>query len=197
MHGYSTDLWAAWALPTTTLAQTTTPDAAPSTSAQPAAGQPAASASPQGNAQAAPSTQDLISGSAPAGTTTTGANGSANGGGLGGSSGAGGAGGASGGQPQSPLGGNFMFIMIAILGFMILTTVMSGRKEKKRQAELMASLKPGDRVLAAGGLLAQVDKVKDDEVTLKIDENSSVKVKVLRSAIQQILRSSETAAETK
>lgn len=85
-----------------------------------------------------------------------------------------------------------VYLLPLMIGFIILTSVLSGRKEKKRQANLMASLKPGDRVLAAGGLLAQVDKVKDDEVTLKIDENSSVKVKVLRSAIQQILRPSET-----
>lgn len=142
----------------------------------PSAGAPAAGQAPS-------STQDFISGTAGPTTTSTGAGANAPLGQSGGGQGGG--------------GGMMLFMLPILLGFMILMSVMSSRKEKKRHADLMASIKPGDRVLAAGGLLAQVDKIKDDEVTLKIDENSSVKVKVLRSAIQQVLKSSDSPAEAK
>ncbi len=89
--------------------------------------------------------------------------------------------------PQNPFGSALPFIIIAVffIGYMML----SSSREKKRRAQLLASIKKGERVLTIGGIIGTVADVRDEEVTLRIDENSNVKMRVTRSAIQQVLAS--------
>ena len=65
------------------------------------------------------------------------------------------------------------------------------RKEKKRQAQLMANLRKQDKVLTIGGLIGTVVDIRDDEIVLKVDENANTRVRFTRSAIQQILKPGE------
>jgi preprotein translocase subunit YajC len=55
-------------------------------------------------------------------------------------------------------------------------------REQERQ-RLLNSLKKNDHVLTSGGIYGTVQAVKDNEVTLKIDEASNVKIRVARSCI--------------
>ena len=50
-------------------------------------------------------------------------------------------------------------------------------------------MKKGDEVLTTGGLIGVVQSVKDDRVTLKIDEARGVTADFAKSAIGQILKS--------
>lgn len=96
-----------------------------------------------------------------------------------------------GGQPQSPFGGmGFMFILLFFFVAMMLMSALTGRKEKKRRAEMLSSLKRHDRVQTIGGLIGSVAEVRDDEVVLKIDESTNTKVRVVRSAVQAVLKRS-------
>ena len=63
------------------------------------------------------------------------------------------------------------------------------RAEKKRRADLMAGIKKNDRVCTIGGVLGTVVNVKDDEITLKVDESNNTKITFQRSAIARILHS--------
>jgi preprotein translocase subunit YajC len=47
----------------------------------------------------------------------------------------------------------------------------------------MQTLSKSDRVQTIGGIIGTVVDIKDDEVTLKIDESNNTKMKILRSAI--------------
>ncbi len=53
---------------------------------------------------------------------------------------------------------------------------------------LFNSLKKNDEVLTSGGIIGTVANIKDDnEVVLKLDESSNVRIRILRSSIIRIL----------
>ncbi len=92
--------------------------------------------------------------------------------------------------PASPFGGGqFLFIMLAMLGLMVFMSFWTNRKEKKRREELMNSMKKGDKVQTLGGILGTVQEVFDNEVVLRLEEG---RVRVARSSIQTILKPSDS-----
>lgn len=90
--------------------------------------------------------------------------------------------------PPNPFGGGFMLMMLLLLGFMITMTVISGRREKKKRTELMSSLRTNDKVQTLGGIIGTIAEIRDDEVVLRVDENSNTRIRFAKSAIQQVLR---------
>ncbi len=92
------------------------------------------------------------------------------------------------GQSQgNPLGPIWMFLPIIII--LILMTSMGGRKERKRQAAMIAALKKRDRVQTQGGIIGVIVEMKDNEIVLKVDEGSNTKIRFAKSAVQRVLRS--------
>jgi len=83
-----------------------------------------------------------------------------------------------------------IWVFIPFLVIMILVSVMGQRREKKKRASLMSSMKKHDEVQTAGGILGSVVEIKDDTVVLKVDENSNVRMTFMKSAIVQIVSSS-------
>ena len=87
-----------------------------------------------------------------------------------------------------PAGGSgFLIMMMVLLGTMVLFSVMSGRREKKKRAELMGSIKKHDKVMTVGGVLGTVVEMKDDAVVLKVDETSNTRITFSKSAISQVM----------
>lgn len=74
----------------------------------------------------------------------------------------------------------FVFI-IAIFYFLL---ILPQRREQKRHRELVESLRPGDRVSTAGGLVGEIMAVKEDVVTLKTGE---ARVQVERGKVMRRL----------
>ena len=48
---------------------------------------------------------------------------------------------------------------------------------------MVQSLTKNDRVQTIGGIIGTVVDIKEDEITLKIDESNNTKIKILRTAI--------------
>lgn len=94
-----------------------------------------------------------------------------------------------GGQPRTPsfFDNSFIFILMGGLLLMIIFSMRTQRKEKKKREALMTGLKKGDRIQTIGGLLASVVEVKDDRVIVKADENNNTKLTFVRSAIQAVI----------
>ncbi len=70
--------------------------------------------------------------------------------------------------------------------------VLAIRPQQKRQKELKAlidSVKSGDEVIAAGGMLGKVTKVTEQWVTLEVAQAGSMPVEltVQKSAVQNVL----------
>ena len=99
--------------------------------------------------------------------------------------------GGTGAAPPAGGGGSLLFFL-PIVAVLILMMVLSGRaqkKEQKKKAELLASLKKHDRVQTIGGIIGTVSEIRDDEVVLMIDEQNKTKMRLAKSAVQQVLRS--------
>jgi len=91
--------------------------------------------------------------------------------------------------PPPPGGlGYFLPIMLGLFLFMIVMSIMGSRKEKKKRAELLASLAKYDRVQTTGGMIGTIVDVKSDEVVIKVDESTNTKIHFARSAVQSILK---------
>ncbi len=89
-------------------------------------------------------------------------------------------------QVEGPLGGNFFtFMMIALVG-MIVFSMFSGRKQKKRRVAMLDTLQKRDNVLTRGGVFGTIVEIKPDRVVLKVDESSNTRITVLRDSIEQV-----------
>jgi len=78
--------------------------------------------------------------------------------------------------------GNLLFLgVVFILMYMIL--FRGPRKKQQQQKQMMQALTKNDKVQTIGGIIGTVVDIKDNEVTLKIDESNNTKIKILRSAI--------------
>lgn len=79
----------------------------------------------------------------------------------------------------------FPFILLIGVFWWLLSR---GRKKEQQKYELMLkALKRNDRVLTIGGIMGTVVDVRENEVVLKVDETSNVKMRFLRSAIKDVL----------
>ncbi len=74
------------------------------------------------------------------------------------------------------------FVAIFVIFYFLL--IRPQAKRQREQAQMLANLKKGDRVLTQGGIYGVIVGVKDDMVVLKIAENT--KVEVARSAISAL-----------
>jgi preprotein translocase subunit YajC len=86
-----------------------------------------------------------------------------------------------------------------ILVIVVFWWVMSrGRtKERQRYDQMLSALKKNDRVQTIGGVLGVVVDVRDNEVVLKVDEASNVKMRFNRTAIKEVLRDAPPSSTDK
>lgn len=92
------------------------------------------------------------------------------------------------GSPGSGLGLLLPFVAVMIL--MLVITSLTGRKEKKKRAEMMSTLARMDRVQTIGGIIGTVVEVEDAEVVLRVDETSNTRIRFSKSAISNVLKKS-------
>jgi preprotein translocase subunit YajC len=85
-------------------------------------------------------------------------------------------------------------IMLA-LAFAFLYLILWRPEQKRRKAldTKRQSLKKGDRVIVAGGILGEVSKIQADSIIIKLADNA--KMEVLKVAIQDVQPSSEAQTE--
>ena len=89
-------------------------------------------------------------------------------------------------RPASPMGSSSYMQLFFIAGIIVIMYFIMFREPKKRQRQqqqMIQTLKKNDKVRTVGGIIGVVVDVKDDEVTLKIDESNNTKIKVVASAI--------------
>lgn len=91
---------------------------------------------------------------------------------------------------------NIMFPVLLTVAVVLLLNPF-GKREDKKQKELIASLKKNDRVLLVGGIYGLIVQVRPegDEVVLKIDEDLGTKITVTKAAILRKIDKAEAAQE--
>lgn len=80
--------------------------------------------------------------------------------------------------------GMFPFLILMFVAMYFLMIAPNQRKQKKWQ-EMLASLKPGDKVTTNGGIRGTVVSVKDDALVVKCAPDN-VKLEMVKSAIAAV-----------
>lgn len=96
------------------------------------------------------------------------------------------------GTGASPTFNPMFLLLLLVLVFMIVTTMMSSRREKRRVAEMISSLKRGDRVQTLAGMIGTVQEVRDDSIVLRVDDTTGTKIHFAKTAVQHVLKSART-----
>jgi preprotein translocase subunit YajC len=98
-------------------------------------------------------------------------------------------------------GGNQMVTMVITFGLIIVIfyflIIRPQRKKQKETKDMLSTLRPGDKVATAGGIRGIVKHVKENTVTVKVDDNT--KIEFNKSAVSSVLErkeSKESAEET-
>ncbi len=86
-------------------------------------------------------------------------------------------------QPKGLFGGSplILFALMAVVMYLLL--FRGPRKKQQQHKQMIQSLKKNDKVRTIGGILGTIVDIKDDEITIKIDESNNTKIKVNASAI--------------
>ena len=78
-------------------------------------------------------------------------------------------------------------IMFIIIYFMM---IRPGQRDRKKREGMLSAIKKNDKVLTSGGIYGIIHKIRDNEVELKIDERKDVRIRVARSAIVGVEKTS-------
>ena len=78
-------------------------------------------------------------------------------------------------------GGMLIILMIALFAVMIIPQ----RKREKKIKDMLAHLKPGDRVRTIGGIYGTITAIKDDVVTISVGPDK-VRLVFIRGAIASV-----------
>ena len=91
---------------------------------------------------------------------------------------------------QNPL----IFVLFGGMILLFFWTSRSKRKQETKRREMLASLKKGDKVTSIGGVVGTIVEVREDEVTVKVDENNNIRMKFARWAIRGLGDQAKTEA---
>jgi preprotein translocase subunit YajC len=90
-------------------------------------------------------------------------------------------------------GGITLLLPLILIVGMIWFMSRSQRKQRERQAQTVAALTPGTKVVTTSGLVGIVEETDDEYVTLEISEG--VLVQVVKGAVGRVLPEEDAADE--
>lgn len=79
--------------------------------------------------------------------------------------------------------------LIGIIFLLYLMLLRPQQKQERARQEMIAGLKPGDRVLTAGGILGTVVSFKKEKelIVLRVDDLGKINITVTRSSIVRLI----------
>jgi preprotein translocase subunit YajC len=100
-------------------------------------------------------------------------------------------------QPMgSPFSNPMMLLVLGMMFLFIVIMPMMNRKQKKEKENMLAGLKKGAKVVTASGILGTIVSVKDGEaeLTLRTDDSTNSRVRVLKDSVTKVLGTDEKEA---
>lgn len=101
-------------------------------------------------------------------------------------------------SPQQAPGFFDMFplpLMVGMFAIVYFLMIRPQSKERKKRESMLSAIKKNDRVITIGGIMGTITAVRDDEVTLKVDESSNTKITFSKAAIQRVLTVSQGSGD--
>jgi len=106
-----------------------------------------------------------------------------------------------GGPQGQPGGGTLQTVILLVLLFGVFYFLLirpqrkRERERQKQHEEMLKNLKKSDHVQTIGGIRGVVSSVGEDEVVLKVDEKSDVRIRIVRDAISKVIEAEDKGAE--
>jgi preprotein translocase subunit YajC len=88
-------------------------------------------------------------------------------------------------------GAQLIFMMGAMFLIMYLLVFRPQRKREAERKAMIAAVKKNDRILTSGGIIGTVTHARDEDVTIRIDDEKNVRIKVSRQFITSVLGKDE------
>jgi preprotein translocase subunit YajC len=79
------------------------------------------------------------------------------------------------------------FLLLIVLFYFIL--IRPQMQQQKKRKELLESLSEGDRIRTIGGIYGSIEKIKDEEMTVRIADN--VTVRMARFGVERVITDKE------
>jgi preprotein translocase subunit YajC len=100
------------------------------------------------------------------------------------------------GQSPAPGGALGSFLpLVLMLGVFYFLIIMPQSKKAKQHQKMLSELKKGDDVVTSGGILGRITDIREDVLTINVDDG--VKLRVQRSAVSGRQRTSTEAEAAK
>lgn len=77
-------------------------------------------------------------------------------------------------------------IIILTFAFVYFFMIRPQKKEADAKTQLLSGLRKNDKVVTTGGIMGTVVNIKDDEVTIRVDDQNKVKIRFLKSAVARV-----------
>ena len=95
-------------------------------------------------------------------------------------------------NPKAQMIQSFLMMGLMVVVFYFLL-IRPQQKRQREHAELLKAIKPGDKVVVSGGIIAVVITVKEKSVTVR---SADAKLEVTKSAVGEILERAGEASES-
>ncbi len=69
-----------------------------------------------------------------------------------------------------------VIFLVLIFGMMYFVMIRPQRKRQKEHQEMVEELKRGDRVITAGGIYGEIESVSEDNVVLKVESGTTIRI---------------------
>ncbi|MCK5124221.1 MAG: preprotein translocase subunit YajC [Dehalococcoidia bacterium] len=69
-----------------------------------------------------------------------------------------------------------IIFLVGIFAVMYFLMIRPRQKQQKQQEAMMAELRPGDKVIMAGGIYGQIESLSEDTAIVKIESGATMKV---------------------
>lgn len=76
-----------------------------------------------------------------------------------------------------------LIVLFVVFYFLLIRPQMTQQKKRK---ELLSSLQEGDKIRTIGGIYGNIEKIRDDEVTVRIADNT--RIRMARFGIETIIK---------
>ena len=102
-------------------------------------------------------------------------------------------------EGDAPGPGMWQYLPFLVLGLMLVMFFRTSSKQKRELQNALSLMKKNDKVVTSGGILGVVVAIKEneDEVTLKVDDTSNTRIRVLKSSVVRIISGDAATGETK